>query len=54
MISDGMIGYWKGDRFQVVTFFESKAGAASGRGLRRKWTGIPKAGRAEVRPRQLD
>ncbi len=48
MISDGVIGYWKDDRFHIVTFFEAKAGRASGRGLRRAWTGIPKAERAEV------
>jgi hypothetical protein len=48
LVSDGIIGYWKGDRFNIVTFFESKGGAASGRGLRRKWTGVPKAERAEI------
>ncbi len=48
MISDGIIGYWKDGRFNIVTFFESKGGRASGRGLRRKWTGIPKAERPDL------
>ncbi len=50
MISDGMIGFWTNgrlgkNRFNVVTFFESKAGSASARGLRRSWTGIVRAER---------
>jgi hypothetical protein len=48
LVSDGIIGYWKDERFNIVTFFESKGGAASGRGLRRKWTGIPKAERVDI------
>jgi hypothetical protein len=48
MISDGLIGYWKDGEFQIVTFFESKAGGAAARGLRRSWTGIPKAERAGI------
>ena len=43
-----MIGFWKDGKFNIVTFFESKGGAASGKGLRRAWTGIPRKERAEI------
>jgi len=43
-----VIGYWRDEQFHILTFFESKAGRASGRGLRRKWTGIPKAERPDL------
>jgi hypothetical protein len=48
LITDGIIGYWEGDRFKIVTFFEAKGGAPAARGLRYSWTGIPKAERAEL------
>ena len=48
LITDGIIGYWEGDRLKIVTFFEAKGGAPSARGLRTSWTGIPKAERAEL------
>ena len=48
LLTDGVIGFWKNDRFHIVTFFESKGGAAAGRGLRRKWTGIPRAERPDL------
>lgn len=48
LITDGIIGYWEGDRLKIVTFFEAKGGAPAARGLRYSWTGIPKAERADL------
>jgi len=54
LITDGIIGYWEGDRLNIVTFFEAKGGAPAARGLRYSWTGIPKAERAGLLKKAQD